>query len=61
MRARLARSIRKRCQQHSQNRNGLGVSELFLAPPRDAGVILAANDSRLIRYLLGYGDLVPNN
>jgi hypothetical protein len=54
MKARQARAIRKRCQRHSQNRNGLGVSELFLAPAKDAEAILRSADFRLKRYLLGF-------
>ncbi len=53
MTARAARAIRRRCQGHSQNRDGLGVSELFLASVKDAGFILAAKDYRLKAYLLG--------
>ena len=52
--ARQAKRIRRRCRQHSQNQNGLGISELFLAPPADAQVILAAKTSQLKAYLLGY-------
>ena len=55
MTARAARRIRRRCQRHSQNRDGLGVSELFLAPADDAAIILAARDLRLKAYLLGRG------
>lgn len=51
--ARKARAIRRACQRRSQNRDGLGVSELFLAPLADAAVILQATDVRLQRYLLG--------
>jgi hypothetical protein len=32
----------------------MGVSELFLAPPAEADVILQAADLRLKRYLLGF-------
>lgn len=49
-----AKQIRRRCQTHSQNRNGLGVSELFLAPPADANFILSAKTRALKIYLLGY-------
>jgi hypothetical protein len=61
MSARRARAIRRRCQQHSQNRDGLGVSELFLAPPEDAAAILAARDFRLKAYLLGFSQIPPQN
>jgi hypothetical protein len=54
IRARHARSIRRGCQRRSQHRDGLGVSELFLAPPVDAHIILAATDTRLKLYLLGF-------
>ncbi len=54
MSARLARAIRRRCQSNSQDRNGMGISELFLAPAADAAAILAVADLRLKRYLLGY-------
>ncbi len=49
-----AKQIRRRCQRHSQNHNGLGVSELFLAPQADAKVILEAKTPALKIYLLGY-------
>ncbi|MFQ5590309.1 MAG: hypothetical protein ACE5HE_04005 [Phycisphaerae bacterium] len=52
--ARRARSIRRGCQRRSQYRNGLGISELFLAPAVDAEVIVAAKDIRLKLYLLGF-------
>ena len=52
--AKRAKQIRRRCLKHSQNRNGLGISELFLAPPQDAEVILAAKSYALKIYLLGY-------
>ncbi len=55
--ARRARSIRRGCQRRSQHPNGLGVSELFLAPLVDAGVIVAAKDVRLKLYLLGFSRL----
>ncbi|MFQ5589866.1 MAG: hypothetical protein ACE5HE_01770 [Phycisphaerae bacterium] len=55
--ARRARIIRRGCQRRSQNRDGLGVSELFLAPPADAAVILAASDVRLKYYLLGFSQV----
>ncbi|MFH1417666.1 MAG: hypothetical protein ABII12_05190 [Planctomycetota bacterium] len=51
--ARLARHIRRGCQGRSANPHGLGVSELFTAPPQEASIILAARDLRLKRYLLG--------
>ncbi|GMU20126.1 MAG: hypothetical protein AMXMBFR13_02250 [Phycisphaerae bacterium] len=54
MSARLARAIRRRSQRRSQNRNGLGISELFLAPPDEASLIMAVHDTRLKLYLLGY-------
>ena len=49
-----AKRIRRRCQRHSQNRNGLGISELFLAPRTHARIILAAKTHTLKTYLLGY-------
>lgn len=52
--AKRVKQIRRRCQEHSQNRNGLGISELFLAPPKDAEFILAAQSYALKTYLLGY-------
>ena len=52
--ARQARAIRRASQRRSQNRDGLGVSELFLAPAGEAAVILRATDMRLKRYLLGF-------
>jgi hypothetical protein len=57
IRARRARAIRRGCQRRSQHREGLGVSELFLAPPFDAAIILAAADFRLKRYLLGFSSI----
>ncbi len=52
--ARKARAIRRGSLRRSQDRNGLGVSELFLAPPANAAVILTVRDLRLLRYLLGF-------
>ncbi len=52
--ARQARSIRRRCRRCSQHLEGLGVSELFLASPVDAAVIVASKDVRLKLYLLGF-------
>ena len=52
--AKRAEQIKRRCQAHSQNRNGLGIGELFLAPPKDAEFILAAQTHALKSYLLGY-------
>lgn len=52
--SRKLRSIRRASQRRSQNRNGLGISELFLAPLDHAAVILEASDKRLKWYLLGY-------
>lgn len=57
--ARQARAIRKQCQQHSQMRDGMGVSELFLAPAEDAALILRVRDVRLKKYLLGFTDYGP--
>jgi len=54
MSARRIRQIRRASQRRSDNRNGLGVSELFTAPPKDARVILEVRDPRFKRYLLGY-------
>ena len=50
----MARKIRRRSQQVSQDRQGMGVSELFLGRPSDVERILAAHDTRLKLYLLGY-------
>jgi len=57
IRARQARRIRRRCQRRSQNRNGLGVSELFLAPSADAEAILSTTDARLKLFLLGFDNI----
>lgn len=57
MTARLARRIRRRCQRNSHCREHCGVSELFLAPPQEAAVILAARDLRLLSWLLGFTDV----
>lgn len=57
MSARQIRAIRRRSQRRSQFRNGLGVSELFLAPPKDSAAILSVGDLRLKRYLLGMSDI----
>ena len=54
MKARTLRALRRRSQRRSQNHNGMGVSELFLASKADATVILAAVDVRLKQYLLGF-------
>ncbi|MFQ5502776.1 MAG: hypothetical protein ACE5EQ_10825 [Phycisphaerae bacterium] len=54
MSARKARRIRRSAQSRSANRDGLGVSELFTAPSAHAEAILATQDVRLMRYLLGY-------
>ena len=54
MNSRQVRRIRRSCQRRSQNRNGLGVSELFTAHPLEARRILSATDARLKQYLLGY-------
>ena len=54
MKARTLRALRRRSQRRSQNRNGMGVSELFLASKADATMILAAEDARLKQYLLGF-------
>jgi len=43
----------------SQSPNGLGFSELFLAPPSDAEAILATKDLRFKYWLLGYTALPP--
>ena len=56
---RLARTIRRHSQLRSQNREGLGVSELFLAPEEEAVIILAATDIRLKYYLLGFSCIPP--
>jgi hypothetical protein len=60
LKARKARAIRRGCQQRSQCREGMGVSELFLSPAEDAMIILAAMDSRLKLYLLGF-DVRPRH
>ena len=57
--ARLARTIRRHSQLRSQHREGLGVSELFLAPEEEAVIILAATDVRLKYYLLGFSFIPP--
>ena len=57
MSARRARHIRRRSQSHSQHPDGCGLSELFLAPPADAQIILATKDPRLKYWLLGYSIL----
>ncbi len=54
MSAKDVRHIRRRSQSRSQNRNGLGFSEMFLAAPADAAIILATSDLRLKYWLLGY-------
>ncbi len=54
MKARTLRAVRRRSQRRSQNRDGLGVSELFLASKADVAVILSAEDVRLKQYLLGF-------
>ncbi len=55
---RQARTIRRGSQRRSQNRDGLGVSELFLAPVDVAEIILAVTDVRLKRYLLGFSKIL---
>jgi hypothetical protein len=57
LKARMIRKIRRRCQKHSQCRDHCGVSELFLAPARDAEVILAVHDLRLKCWLLGFQEV----
>lgn len=57
--ARQARSIRRGSQRRSQNRDGLGISELFTAPASDAAIILQATDNRLKYYLLGFSAIPP--
>lgn len=52
--ARLARKIRRCCQSRSQCRDHCGVSELFLAPPEHARIILGVQDRRLLQWLLGF-------
>lgn len=59
MSARRARAIRRRSRNVSQFHEGLGVSELFLAAPADAEAILAASDTRLKMYLLGFSEIPP--
>ncbi len=59
MSARQARHIRRRSQSRSQNENGCGVSELFLASSADAEIILRTKDLRLKYWLLGYS--VPSS
>ena len=54
-----ARHIRRRCQRRSQNPNGLGFSELFLASQEDAAIIVATHDLRLKYWLLGYTAVPP--
>ncbi len=55
--ARRARAIRRASRENSQCRDGLGVSELFLADEADAQVILKATDTRLKLYLLGFSEI----
>ena len=57
--ARKARTIRRHSQCRSQNREGLGVSELFLASEEEALIILAVTDIRLKYYLLGFSFIPP--
>ena len=57
MSARQARHLRRRSQGRSQNENGCGVSELFLASNADAEIILTTKDLRLKYWLLGYSTL----
>ncbi len=69
MSARCARHIRRRSQSHSQNPNGCGLSELFLAPTADAEIILDDPrpgdvprlwaDASKAREMLGYSPRVP--
>jgi len=54
MSARQVRHLRRRSQSRSQHENGCGLSELFLATPADAEIILKTNDLRLKYWLLGY-------
>ena len=60
MLARQARHLRRRSQSRSQNENGCGLSELFLAMPADAEIILRTNDLRLKYWLLGFTVLSPS-
>lgn len=55
--AKQARLIRRRAQRRSHNRNGLGISEMFLAPHEDSAVILATPDLRLKYWLLGFTEV----
>lgn len=57
MRARQARHIRRRSQQSSQCPNHFGTSELWLAKPAHARVILRTPDTRLKCWLLGFTEL----
>jgi hypothetical protein len=57
MTARQARLIRRSSQRRSQYRDGLGVSELFLADAAAARQILAVTDIRLKCYLLGFSTI----
>ena len=58
--ARQARLIHRASQRRSQNRDGMGVSELFLAPAKEAEIILRVTDARLTkRYLLGLPQCSP--
>lgn len=59
MSARQIRHIRRRSRSRSQNENGCGLSELFLATPADADIILGTKDLRLKYWLLGYTVLSP--
>jgi hypothetical protein len=59
MKAKTAKAIRRTCRRHSQCRENMGVSELFLAPPSHVSVILDSHDIRLKCYLLGYDNIPP--
>ena len=59
IKARKARAIRRASRLRSQHRDGLGVSELFLAGDADAAVIIMASDMRLKMYLLGFTEIPP--
>ncbi len=60
MLARQARHLRRRSRSRTQNENGSGLSELFLATPADAEIILRTNDLRLKYWLLGFTVLSPS-
>ena len=57
MTAREARRIRRGCRARSANRDHMGVSEWFSAPPADRRVLESVSDPRLLMWLLGFSRL----